>query len=39
MNRLSNEQLITVMIEKNIGVSIKKMFVVKDVDFSYLEGE
>ncbi|MET3320553.1 UNVERIFIED_ORG: restriction system protein [Peribacillus simplex] len=36
---IGGKKLARLMIENNIGVSIKKMFVVKEVDFSYFEGE
>ncbi|MFB3160094.1 restriction endonuclease [Neobacillus sp. 179-J 1A1 HS] len=36
---IGGKKLARLMIENNIGVSIKKKFVVKEVDFSYFEGE
>lgn len=36
---IGGKKLAKLMIENNIGVSIKKKFVVKEVDFSYFEGE
>ncbi|WP_084822018.1 restriction endonuclease [Bacillus sp. SA1-12] len=36
---IDGKRLARLMIENNIGVSIKKKFVVKEVDFSYFEGE
>ena len=36
---IGGKKLARLMIENDIGVSIKKKFVVKEVDFSYFEGE
>lgn len=36
---IDGKKLAKLMIENNIGVSIKKKFIVKEVDFSYFEGE
>ncbi|MDF1999479.1 restriction endonuclease [Peribacillus frigoritolerans] len=36
---IGGKKLARLMIENNIGISIKKRFVVKEVDFSYFEGE
>ncbi|MGJ7912631.1 restriction endonuclease [Neobacillus sp. LXY-1] len=36
---IDGKKLAKLMIENDIGVSIKKKFVVKEVDFSYFEGE
>lgn len=36
---IDGKRLAKLMIENNIGVSIKKKFVVKEVDFTYFEGE
>ncbi|WP_404459290.1 restriction endonuclease [Sutcliffiella horikoshii] len=36
---IDGKKLARLMIENNIGVSVKKKFVVKEVDFSYFEGE
>lgn len=36
---IGGKKLARLMIENDIGVSIKKRFVVKEVDFSYFEGE
>lgn len=36
---IGGKKLARLMIENNIGVSVKKKFVVKEVDFSYFEGE
>lgn len=36
---IDGKKLAKLMIENNIGVSLKKKFIVKEVDFSYFEGE
>ncbi|WP_176474469.1 hypothetical protein [Peribacillus simplex] len=36
---IDGKRLARLMIENDIGVSIKKKFVVKEVDYSYFEGE
>jgi restriction system protein len=36
---IDGKRLAKLMIENNIGVGIKKKFVVKEVDFTYFEGE
>lgn len=36
---IDGKRLAKLMIENNIGVSVKKKFIVKEVDFSYFEGE
>ncbi|TXC91358.1 restriction endonuclease [Metabacillus litoralis] len=36
---IDGKRLAKLMIENNIGVSLKKRFIVKEVDFSYFEGE
>lgn len=36
---IGGKKLARLMIENNIGISIKKRFVVKEVDFTYFEGE
>jgi restriction system protein len=36
---IDGKKLARLMIENDIGVSIKKKFIVKEVDFSYFEGE
>ncbi|HEK9100226.1 TPA: restriction endonuclease [Bacillus pseudomycoides] len=36
---IDGKKLAKLMIENNVGVGIKKKFIVKEVDFSYFEGE
>lgn len=36
---IGGEKLARLMIENDIGVSIRKKFIVKEIDFSYFEGE